>query len=1144
MFRIIAVVVAAIWWLLAPPANASTPPAFVTVVNPIRGSDFWDRQDQQPETAVAGQMEILKEKRIIATWLIRPDALTNKGIIDLLKSGPAYHEKGLFLEVTPSWAKQAGVVYRESAAWHLAESVFLTGYEPNDRKKLIDAAFEQFKSTFGGYPKSVGAWWIDSYSLDYMERKYHIVAAMIVADQYSTDNYQIWGQYFGTPYYPQKRHALHPAQNTTDKIPVVILQWAPRDPFNGYGGGVQESTYSVQANDYVDYHDLDSNYFKKLLDIYLRQPFNQFGQLTVGLENSYSWEAFAKEYEQQIDEILKRAMRQELQPTSMGDFAIWYASSFPTLSPEHMIIADDPLGKPFKAVWYMNPYYRAGWFYNQDGSSFRDIRQYAGDEEPCYLKPCQEINFALGAVRVLDDVSFGQKWVLDQGRISDFKLTKTGESFLISYQNEAGKEKKIELLPRDITVDGMKMTIDSAIAKAVSGQVAEKQDNLFAQQPDSPAVTKLASEQSLLSWVIKIVKLLIFVVVGLLLPGYLLGRFNLFLSICLGMVGLTLISAIAGYLKAPWLSFLYLLAAAFPYLVKATLRKNLLDTLKVGRVDVVAVILILAGIIFQSTMMMRSGWIYSFGMGFWGPLGHDGIWHQALISQLVQAVPPQNPGLAGQTLSNYHYFYDLLVATTHTITQIPIIDLLYRFYPVFLSLLLGVGSYQLVTKLAGSRLAAWLSLYLVYFAGSFGWIVEWLRERHLGGESAFWANQPVSMNLNPPFAISLVLMVAILLAFKQWWQEQPDRRIFWMVVLLAGLLIEFKVYAGIVVLVGLFLTGIGQWLISHTLGVMKVFVSSAAVAVIVFLPQNVKSGELLVLSPFWFIHSMVDITDRVGWARLSLARQAYLSRGEWIKLILAEGLALVLFVVGNLGTRVVGLFALVAVIKKKLWQDPLISLIFWISLVSLVTPIIFVQKGNPWNTIQFFYYFLYLTALLAGVSLAVLVRKFGRIGWMMLVVLLIVTPINAVTTFRSGFYENPPSRITKKELTALIYLAQQPEGVVLTYPYETRLKQRFNDPFPMFIYESTAYVAAFSNKATFIEDEPQQQILQTDYRKRLVGAKEFFSGRDLTWSKNFLKENQIRYIYSSKLFNLPSDTEKLGLKLIFDNQEVVIFEVL
>src|SRR3989344_9044590 len=392
--------------IIATPVSFAKESSFVTIVNPISGEDFWELNNQGIETAVLGQLEILKQFNLPATWLIRFDALNNQKILDIL-TNLSNHEKGLFLEITPSWAKIANIQYRKSDSWHFAGSAFLTGYERSEREKLIDTAFEKFKLIFSYYPKSVGAWWIDAYSLDYMQKKYGIVAALVVSDQYSTDNYQIWGQYFSTPYFPSKNNALHPAQNLENKLDVVMTQWAPRDPVNSYGNGVAESTFSVQANDYIDYHKLDTKYFSSLIDIYTKQQFNSFAHVVVGLENSYEWSKYADEYGKQLKILAEKAKNDQFSVIPLKDFVLWYKLNFPKLSPAQLIIADDPLGSFKKTVWFMNPYYRVGWFYNLDGSVFRDIRQYIdGEEELCFKARCDSVNFAASATRVLDEVSF------------------------------------------------------------------------------------------------------------------------------------------------------------------------------------------------------------------------------------------------------------------------------------------------------------------------------------------------------------------------------------------------------------------------------------------------------------------------------------------------------------------------------------------------------------------------------------------------------------------------------------------------------------------------------------------------------------------------------------------------------------------
>lgn len=1115
--------------------------SFVTVVNPVRGSDFWDLSGQLPETAVLGQIEILDKFKMPATFLIRFDALSSGSVINSLKN--TGFEKGLFLEVTPSWTTAAGVGYRQSAVWHLAGSVFLSGYDTEERKRLIDTAFEQFKKTFGNYPKSVGAWWIDSNSLEYMQTRYNIEASLIVADQYSTDNYQIWGQYFGAPYYPAKKNALMPAQNVTNKIPVVMMQWATRDPLNGYGEGVNETTYSVQANDYIDYHKLGSDYFADLIDIYTTQSLNQVNQLVVGLENSYSWQKYQSEYEKQISILNEKSQIRQLSVTTMEGFSKWYKNNFTQLSPDQIIVANDPLGSSRKVVWFMNPYYRAGWFYNKDGSVFRDIRQYVeGQEEPCYKTACSQINFATFSTRVLDDVTFKQKLVLDKGKISDFKITKSSGNYILNYINEAGRKRQLEFLPRDVSIEGKISSIDGLILQVINSKI----DTTKIQTEFTPDKTK-NNQEPLLDLGLNFIKFILFIILALFIPGFLIVKFlkqeslilNFFLSICSGFVGFVLISFVAGYLKSFWLVQSYVLISLLFFIIGKFYQNIHFKKENFNIINWVPfLIVIFIGTIFQSLIMIRSGWVYDFGIGFWGPTGHDMVWHQALVNQLINTVPPQNPILAGESLQGYHYFYDLLITNTFRLTQISILDLLYRFYPVMFSVFLGIGTVCLLGRITKNKVVALISLYFVYFAGSFGWIVTYFRDKIFSGESVFWVNQPVSMNLNPPFAISLILMIAIILLVTIF----RLRKSVWcsiLMVLLIGTLVEFKVYAGVVVLGGMFLMVLVEILFRKNFEYLKIFFVSAIVSVLLFISQNRGAIGLLVWSPFWFIDSMIDFSDRVGWAKLSSARTSYFGRGEWLKFISIEGLSLIIFIFGNLGLRIVSFLKTKDLLKKHFWQTTEYPFMLFIGFVSLIIPIFLIQKGNPWNTIQFLYYLIYIIALSTGFGLYSLYRKLPKIfGLVLLGIILLLAPINAIVSFTDNLGQIPPASLSQNELEALNFLAKQPDGVVLTYPYNDSLNSKFLTPIPLFAYTTTAYVSAFSGKQTYVEDTMQNEILQTDYHPRLVAAEDFFSSGIMPPNL----KGKIRYIYLPKFFEINVDTDKQWKK-IFENKEVLVYEI-
>lgn len=1118
-------------------AYAKAPPAFISVVNPVRGEEFWEIDNQTPYDGVSGQISILSKYSIPATWLIRFDALGDNKIVSHLKS--LSHEKGIFLEVTPKWAQKAGVKYIQSENWHFAGSVFLTGYSPEDRKKLIDVVFDSFNRVFGYFPKSAGAWWIDSFSLEYIQKKYGVNSALIVADQFSTDNYQIWGQYWSTPYLPAKNNALIPARSLEDKLNVVIMQWAPRDPINAYGRDVANSTHSLQANDYIDYHELGIDYFNSLLNLYINQQFNEFSHLVVGLENSYPWVKYGREYDNQIRVLAEKRANGQISVVPMQVFASWYQKRFPLVSPEHIIIADDPLKTPKKVVWFMNPYYRVGWFYTDEGSVIKDLRQYTGELELCLDTACEELNFATSATRVLDNASFGDKWVIDEGKIKNFKVRKSQNNYVLSYINEAGKVRTVEFWPRDIAIDGISSSIDGSILNATTASNIKLSYDPGAQITKSNIVqilpiSKLAGD---------ILKFVLFVLLVIIVPGYLFinkllkidnrGSVNLFLSTAVGIVFLTLVSYIAGYLKIWWIIYLYALVCNILF-ISEKLYLNIAQLKKV-KLDIKVAGIILLGSLFQVIPTIKSGLRFNFGLGFWGPNTHDGVWHISLINQIIQGLPAINPIYAGESIQNYHYLYNLLVASSNIVSSVPVADLIFRFYPFLLSLLLGIGTYYLGLKLFNSKMSAFLSLIFVYFAGSFGWIVEYFKEGKFGGESDFWVNQSISFNLNPPFAVSLVLVILLLHLFILIFQKRT-KALAVLISLVVGLLVGFKAYAAITIFGSIALISIIRIISRRDYYYFKITIASFFIALSIYIP-NFKGGDYFAFAPFWFIHSMIDSPDRVGWARLSIARVASAETGNWIKFSGVEILGLVLFIAGNLGTRIIGLGSLFFSKTEDKFIHLLCILIFTI---SLTIPLLLIQKGNPWNTIQFMYYALYIAALFSGAAIVYISKHLPKlIVISTIVAIFIITPINSYVTASGYFYKLPHAFISTSEFEALNYLSTLPSGIVLTVPFDKDLRKKLTEPFPLYAYGSTAYVAAYSRKSVFVEDEIQNNILQTDYKKRLLLAKEFFKNPS---GKQLLSANKIKYIYILKIYTQGLNEEKLALKKIFENEEALIYE--
>lgn len=555
-----------------------------------------------------------------------------------------------------------------------------------------------------------------------------------------------------------------------------------------------------------------------------------------------------------------------------------------------------------------------------------------------------------------------------------------------------------------------------------------------------------------------------------------------------------------------------------------------------------SLLLLLAGTLVWSLTMVKSGLIYSFGMGFWGPNGHDGVWHIALIKSLANG-SWEMPIFAGETIRNYHFGFDLLLAFIYKITFIPVHTLYFQIIPPILAYLIGSFAYSFVLRWTRSQLQAFWSTFFIYFGGSWGWVVTLLRDGGVGGDSMFWSQQSMSTLVNPPFALSLLI---IFLGLNLLIYKRVNSRVkLFVVTFLFGLLAQIKVYAAILILGGLFAAGLYQVLKRKGTSIIKLFAGSLIVSVLVFVPLS-SSGNPLVFQPFWFIENMFTSPDRFYWPRMGEAIINYKLAGNWPKLILAYTGGYLVLLYGNLGPRVLKEIAIWRWIRNYRKLSYIKVLILTVIILGILIPLFFIQKGTPWNTIQFMYYTLVFCGLLAGSVVGRWLERVNSVGKKTLAVILLVllTLPSVAGTLKHYLPARPPAMISNQELEALNFLSLEPPGTVLTRPFDRQKAAlaEANPPRPLYLYESTAYVSAFTSKPVYLEDEVNLEITRYDWRTRrntLEGLLANINGA--SWQE-FFEKNNITYIYWVRNGSAIFDSTP-GVVKAFENKEATIYRV-
>ncbi len=557
-------------------------------------------------------------------------------------------------------------------------------------------------------------------------------------------------------------------------------------------------------------------------------------------------------------------------------------------------------------------------------------------------------------------------------------------------------------------------------------------------------------------------------------------------------------------------------------------------------------LVIMLGIIGQVAVNAPSGFPYKDGIYFWSSHGHDGIWHLALMEHMKNGdFPFLNPELAGQKLQNYHFFVDLLMSEFSRLFMFSNLDIYFRFMPIIFSVLLGFGSFIFVKLWSKSEVAGIWAMFFTYFAGSFGYLIYVPTHKSLGGESIFWVSQTHSVLGNPPHAAAFIITTFFLFTYLKFLRNR-SLNYFIISAFLGGAVIGFKVYAGVLLLGGLLLVGILEFLTRRIYKGILLFITTLAISGIIYLPNSVNSQDFLIWQPWWYIRTMVVASDRLNWLDLELRRQTYIAENNWKRVIQVELMAFLIFLFGNLGMRFLGFWTILKKLRQNIFKDSFNLFFLSITLASFFIPIFFLQKGVAWNSIQFNQYFLLFFGFWAGASMANIMNVFKNdFVKTCIVVLVIILSVPTQLGLLWQFYSNPAlSKISLKEIEALNYLKNQPDGIVLVAPFNKYEKDKYkNPPIPIYAWYDTGYVSAFSSKKTLISDEEQINIMGYDVSKLVKMRKEAFESLDKRVVNNFLAKYDVRYIYLSWDQKFATSSAYINADIIYENSDAKILKV-
>ena len=294
-------------------AGSKDAPRFINIVNFVRLTEprIGDGMEEELYRCTANQLSLLNRYGLKGTFLLQYDAMIDPRYQYLLKVRLREgSEIGAWWEITQPHVEAAGLQWRGVYPWDWHANVgFSTGYSQEERKVLVDVYMEKFREIFGYYPKSVGSWYIDAFTLDYMQREYGIEASCMCRDQYGTDGYTLWGGYWNQAYYPSKVNAFMPAQTEDGQIPVPVFRMLGSDPVYQYDNGIGSLMQGVVTLEPVGAGNGMGGSVPGWVDWYLEMMAKgeclAFNYIQAGQENSFMWDRMREGYEYQIPAIRK-----------------------------------------------------------------------------------------------------------------------------------------------------------------------------------------------------------------------------------------------------------------------------------------------------------------------------------------------------------------------------------------------------------------------------------------------------------------------------------------------------------------------------------------------------------------------------------------------------------------------------------------------------------------------------------------------------------------------------------------------------------------------------------------------------------------------------------------------------------------------
>lgn len=502
----------------------------------------------------------------------------------------------------------------------------------------------------------------------------------------------------------------------------------------------------------------------------------------------------------------------------------------------------------------------------------------------------------------------------------------------------------------------------------------------------------------------------------------------------------------------------------------------------------------------------------------------DGALHISMINELIHRFPPMDPGFAQNRLTAYHFFYNYSASVIAILLRVSPETVHFRIFPILLSILWPWTTFLIGKRLFRSNIAALFIVFFTMFGASFSMFVAWFYHIPISFNSGLGILQPPGSLLNPPYASSVVVLLLGIYALLRFEETKSSR---WLIPITVcfGIVIGYKVYAGIVGLAGL-----GVYVLlrlkQYHLKIAFTGIAALLIAFSIYWPFTGTSVSFIGAT-LWVPHEIAR--NALPFLRYDNAISEYGRLFDPIRPILLEMKVLAYFIVGNLGLRLFGLVALLYICIKQKEKQVMMLTISAMTIVSFYIPLMYMQSLKPYEISQMFNYTMLLLSLPTGYFFAWVVGKVPRyIGIGIALVVLGFSLPQLIIADYANFITLPEQTITgdeyrmykqirKDNIEGKALLEMMPQGaqqkdIELWFRYRTTLRfPAFGDAQAYMAYTNIFYPESEVKKRSLLLNN--LRLLNLEFISHVLTVEE--QQKKLMEMKAILLSYDIAYIYSS-----------------------------